>query len=105
MEPIQLAAILVGAALVASIVSVEVGISVALVELALGVALGNAFNLDPNAGWLVFLSILVALLWMGAESAAARELGPRLKRGLFAIALGGGVVLSACGWALRLARG
>src|ERR1700722_4080690 len=56
MEPIQLAAILVGAALLASMVSVEVGISVALVELALGVALGNVFNLDTNAGWLVFVA-------------------------------------------------
>ena len=41
MEPVQLAAILAGAVLLASMVSVEVGISVALVELALGVALGN----------------------------------------------------------------
>ena len=37
-------------------VSVEVGISVALIELALGVALGNTFNLDPNASWLVFIA-------------------------------------------------
>jgi len=56
MEPIQLAAILVGAALLASMISVEVGISVALVELALGIALGNTFNLDPNESWLVFLA-------------------------------------------------
>jgi Kef-type K+ transport system membrane component KefB len=56
MDSIQLAAILVSAALLASIVSVEVGISVALIELALGIALGNTFNLDPNQGWLVFLA-------------------------------------------------
>jgi Kef-type K+ transport system membrane component KefB len=56
MEPVQLAAILAGAVLVASMVSVEVGISVALVELALGVALGNTFNLDPNASWLAFIA-------------------------------------------------
>jgi Kef-type K+ transport system membrane component KefB len=56
MEPVQLAAILAGAVLVASMVSVEVGISVALIELALGVALGNVFNLDPNASWLSFIA-------------------------------------------------
>ncbi len=56
MEVIQLAAILVGAALLASMISVEVGISVALVELTFGVALGNIFNLDPDQGWLVFLA-------------------------------------------------
>jgi Kef-type K+ transport system membrane component KefB len=56
MEPISLAAILAGAVLLASMVSVELGISVALVELALGVALGNIFSLDPNASWLVFIA-------------------------------------------------
>jgi Kef-type K+ transport system membrane component KefB len=56
MEPVQLAAILAGAVLLASMVSVEVGISVALIELALGVALGNTFDLDPNASWLVFIA-------------------------------------------------
>jgi Kef-type K+ transport system membrane component KefB len=70
MEPVQLAAILVGAALLASMVSIEVGISVALVELALGIALGNTFNLDPNASWLVliagFASVVLTFL-AGAE--------------------------------------
>ena len=56
MEPVQLAAILAGAILLASMVSVEVGISVALIELALGIVLGNVFNLDPNASWLTFIA-------------------------------------------------
>jgi Kef-type K+ transport system membrane component KefB len=56
MTVIQLAAVLMSAALLASMISVEVGISVALIELALGIALGNTFNLDPNQGWLVFLA-------------------------------------------------
>ena len=56
MEPVQLAAILAGAVLIASMVSVEAGISVALIELALGVVLGNVFNLDPNASWLAFIA-------------------------------------------------
>jgi len=55
-EPVQLAAILGGAALLASTVSVETGISVALIELALGVGLGNVFSLDPNASWLSFIA-------------------------------------------------
>ena len=49
MEPVQLAAVLAGAVLVASLISVEAGISVALVELTLGVVLGSTFDLDPNA--------------------------------------------------------
>src|SRR5262249_56834882 len=56
MEPVQLAAIRASAALLASMVSVEIGVSVALIELALGVALGNVFSLDPNASWLVFIA-------------------------------------------------
>ncbi len=62
MTPVQLAAILAGAVLLASMVSVEVGISVALIELALGVALGNTFNLDPNASWLVFIASFASVV-------------------------------------------
>jgi Kef-type K+ transport system membrane component KefB len=61
-EPVQLAAILAGAALLASMVSVEIGISVALLELALGVVLGNAFSLDPNASWLVFIATFASVV-------------------------------------------
>ncbi len=70
MEAIQLAAILVSAALLASMISVQVGISVALIELALGIALGNIFNLDPDQEWLVllagFASVVLTFL-AGAE--------------------------------------
>ena len=62
MEPAQLAAILVGAALLASMVSVEFGISVALIELALGVALGNTFHLDPDAPWLAFIASFASVV-------------------------------------------
>ncbi len=62
MTAVQLAAILAGAVLLASMVSVEIGISVALVELALGVALGNTFNLDPNASWLVFIASFASVV-------------------------------------------
>jgi len=70
MDPVSLAAILIGAVLLASMVSVEFGISVALIELALGVALGNIFSLDPNQSWLVliagFASVVLTFL-AGAE--------------------------------------
>jgi Kef-type K+ transport system membrane component KefB len=70
MEPVQLAAILVGAALLASMVSVQIGISVALIELAFGIGLGNVFNLNPDQSWLVliasFASVVLTFL-AGAE--------------------------------------
>jgi len=62
MEPVQLAAILAGAILVASMVSVEAGISVALIELTLGIALGNVFSLNPNATWLVFIASFASVV-------------------------------------------
>jgi Kef-type K+ transport system membrane component KefB len=54
--PVQLAAVLAVAVVLASVISVEIGLSVALVELALGVVFGNAFGLDANADWLVFIA-------------------------------------------------
>ena len=62
MEPVELGAILAGAVLLASMVSVELGVSVALVELALGVALGNTFHLDPNASWLAFIASFASVV-------------------------------------------
>jgi len=62
MSPNELAAILAGAVVVASIFSVELGISVALVELGLGVVVGNAFSLDPNAPWLVFVASFASIV-------------------------------------------
>ena len=70
MEPVQLAAILIGAALLASMVSVQVGVSVALIELAFGSGLGNVFSVNPDQGWLVliasFASVVLTFL-AGAE--------------------------------------
>jgi len=54
-SPIQLAAVLAAVALVASMVSVELGITVALLELALGVAVGNIFH-PGTAEWLDFIA-------------------------------------------------
>jgi len=70
MDPVQLAAVLAAVIVVASMISVELGLSVALIELGLGVIVGNVFNLDPNAEWLTFLatfgSVLLTFL-AGAE--------------------------------------
>ena len=54
MSDIAVAAILAATILVASTVSVEIGLSVALIELFAGVIVGNAFHLDVP-GWLAFL--------------------------------------------------
>jgi Kef-type K+ transport system membrane component KefB len=68
--PVELAAILSAVVVLASMVSVELGISVALLELGLGVVAGNLFNLDPNTAWLAFVagfaSIVLTFL-AGAE--------------------------------------
>jgi Kef-type K+ transport system membrane component KefB len=70
-DSVQLAAVLAAAVLLASVISIEIGLSVALVELALGVAFGNAFGLDANSGWLVFVanfaSVVLTFL-AGAEA-------------------------------------
>jgi Kef-type K+ transport system membrane component KefB len=70
MDPVQLAALLAAVVVLASMISVEVGLSVALIELGLGVVVGNVFSLDPNTDWLVFIagfaSIVLTFL-AGAE--------------------------------------
>lgn len=69
MSELAVAAILVATVLVASTISVEVGLSVALIELALGVIVGNAFSLDVP-GWLSFVGSfagIVLVFLAGAE--------------------------------------
>jgi Kef-type K+ transport system membrane component KefB len=60
-EPIQFAAVLAGVVLVASIVSVELGITVALVELTLGVAAGNVLHLQSE-DWLDLLAAFASIV-------------------------------------------
>jgi Kef-type K+ transport system membrane component KefB len=62
MEPVQLAAVLATAVVLASVLSVELGISVALLELALGVVAGNLFGLDPDTDWLVFIASFASIV-------------------------------------------
>jgi Kef-type K+ transport system membrane component KefB len=61
-EPVQLAAVLAATVVLASVLSVELGISVALFELGLGVVVGNVFSLDPNQDWLVFVATFASIV-------------------------------------------
>jgi Kef-type K+ transport system membrane component KefB len=60
-EPIQLAAVLAAVVVAASIVSVELGVTVALVELTLGVVVGNVFDLG-SAEWLDFVATFASIV-------------------------------------------
>ena len=88
MEPFQLAAILAAAVVVASMVSVEAGVSVALVELALGVLLGNVFKLNPDQGWLVFIASFAGVV---LTFLAGAEVDPDDFRERFWVSVGLGV--------------
>jgi Kef-type K+ transport system membrane component KefB len=61
MSDIAVAALLAGTILLASMVSVEVGISVALIELLAGVIVGNSFSLDVP-GWLTFIGSFAGIV-------------------------------------------
>jgi Kef-type K+ transport system membrane component KefB len=60
-EPVQLAAILAVVVLIASMASVELGVTVALVELTLGVVVGNVFDLQPQE-WLDFIAAFASIV-------------------------------------------
>jgi len=103
-EPIQLAAVLAVAILVASIASVELGITVALIELTLGVIVGNVFDLRSQE-WLDFIAafgsiVLTFLAGMEVDTEYMRDrakatvgigvasfLGPFIVSGLVAYSL------------------
>jgi Kef-type K+ transport system membrane component KefB len=110
-SPVELAAILAGTVVLASIVSVELGISVALLELGLGVLVGNAFSLDPNTPWLVFVaqfaSIVLTFL-AGAEvdpDDFRERLGASLAIGVVSFvgpfAVTWAVAIGVLGWTLK----
>jgi Kef-type K+ transport system membrane component KefB len=61
MSDIAIAALLAVAILLASTVSVELGISVALIELLLGVVIGNTFDIDVP-GWLSFIGSFAGIV-------------------------------------------
>ena len=88
MDSVQLAAVLAAVVLIASVVSVELGMTVALVELTLGVAVGNLFHLQTQE-WLDFIakfgSIVLTFL-------AGMEVDPAYMRRRLGASLGIGVV-------------
>jgi Kef-type K+ transport system membrane component KefB len=61
MSPIELAAVLAAVVLVASMISVELGVTVALIELTLGVVVGNVFDLG-TADWLDFIAKFASIV-------------------------------------------
>src|SRR5579864_239227 len=61
MSDIAVAALLAGAVLFASMVSVEAGLSVALIELVAGFVVGNAFSLDVPS-WLAFIGTFASVV-------------------------------------------
>jgi len=61
-EPVQLAAVLAATVVLASMMSVELGLSVALIELAFGVVVGNIFELDPGQDWPVFVANFASIV-------------------------------------------
>jgi Kef-type K+ transport system membrane component KefB len=89
MEPVQLAAILAAVVVLASMISVEIGLSVALIELALGVIVGNVFNLDPNQEWLAFIATFASVV---LTFLAGAEIDPDDFRERFGAAMWIGVV-------------
>jgi len=60
-SPIQLAAVLGGIVLLASVLSVELGITVALIELTLGVVFGNVLQLHAQE-WLDFIAKFASIV-------------------------------------------
>jgi Kef-type K+ transport system membrane component KefB len=88
-EPVQLAAILAAAIVVASMLSVELGISVALLELGLGVLAGNLFDLDANTDWLVFIASFASIV---LTFLAGAEVDPDDFRERFGVAVTIGLV-------------
>jgi Kef-type K+ transport system membrane component KefB len=62
MDATQLAAVLAAVVVLASVISVELGISVALLELALGMIAGNLFHLNANMPWLVFVASFASIV-------------------------------------------
>jgi Kef-type K+ transport system membrane component KefB len=87
------AALWMGMALVASLISIRVGISVALVEILVGVAAGNFLGIHQTTQWVDFLAMLgsgVLTFLAGAEidpASLKAHLKPSLIIGILAFAI------------------
>jgi Kef-type K+ transport system membrane component KefB len=88
MDPIQLAAVLAVVVFLASIISVELGITVALIELTLGVVAGNVFHLE-SAEWLDFIAAFASIV---LTFLAGMEVDPEYMRRRLTASVGIGIV-------------
>jgi Kef-type K+ transport system membrane component KefB len=88
MEPVQLATILAAVVLLASMLSVELGVAVALFELGLGVVVGNVFDLNSEQ-WLDFIASFASIV---LTFLAGLEVDPGYFRQRFAASVGIGLV-------------
>src|ERR671930_661297 len=87
MDTIQLGAALAAVVLVASVVSVEAGVTVALVELTLGVVVGNVFHVHSQ-DWLDFVASFASIV---LTFLAGMEVDPDYMRRRLEASLGLGV--------------
>lgn len=88
MEPVQLAAVLAAVVVLASMLSVELGVAVALFELGLGVAVGNLFDLHSQE-WLDFIAAFASIV---LTFLAGLEVEPAYFRERFAASVGIGLI-------------
>ena len=88
MDAVELAAVLVTLALLASMVSVELGITVALVELTFGVVAGNALDIQSQ-DWLTFIAAFASIV---LTFLAGMEVDPQYMRRRLSASVGIGVV-------------
>ncbi len=88
MDPVQLAAVLAAVVLVASMASVELGITVALLELTFGVVVGNVFHLGTQE-WLDFIAKFASIV---LTFLAGMEVDPGYMRRRLEASVGIGVV-------------
>jgi Kef-type K+ transport system membrane component KefB len=100
LDPIELAAVLAAGLVLASILSVEFGIAVAPLEITLGIALGNAFGLDPDEPWLVFVASFAAIVLVFLAGA---EIDPDDFRERFAATMAIGLVSFLAPFAVAVA--
>jgi Kef-type K+ transport system membrane component KefB len=89
MDPTQQAALLAALVVIGSMISVEVGLSVALIELGLGVLAGNLFSLDADSEWLVFVAGFASIV---LTFLAGAEVDPDDFRERFGASVGIGLV-------------
>jgi Kef-type K+ transport system membrane component KefB len=88
LDAIELAAILVALALLASMISIELGVTVALVELTLGVVAGNVSELESQ-DWLTFVAAFASIV---LTFLAGMEVDPAYMRRRLNASVGIGVV-------------